>query len=244
MALPQLHILSSGGDIQKEVCAGILDCAAKSVADHGFFSIGLSGGSVAKIVSQGFSGSNDVDWKSWRVFFCDERLVPFNNDDSTYAFFKREFFDKVNFPPENVFPIDPTLDVGGAAEDYVAKIRKVYPGNEVPSFDLLLLGMGPDGHTCSLFPDHPALQEENKMVVPITDSPKPPPSRITLTIPVLNKARNVFVISTGGAKAEAVKGCLEPDVGTSPLPAGLARPSNGQLHWYLDTPAAEKLANK
>ena len=244
MAIPQLHVMASGGDIQKAVCDKILDIASKAISDRGFFSIGVSGGSVAKIVSQGFSETTDVNWKLWRVFFCDERHVPFDNEDSTFAFFKKEFFDKVQFPLENVFPIDPSLDVGGAAEDYIAKIRVVYPGNELPSFDLLLLGMGPDGHTCSLFPGHPALQEQNKIVVPITDSPKPPPSRITLTVPVLNNAKNVFVISTGGAKADAVKGCLEPDTGVSPLPAGLARPTCGELHWFLDTAAAEKLSNK
>ena len=125
-----------------------------------------------------------------------------------------------------------------AAEDYVSKIRKLYPGDGVPQFDLLLLGMGPDGHTCSLFPGHPGLEENSKLIISITDSPKPPPCRITMTYPVLNNAANVMVVTAGGSKAEAVKKCLKPENG-EPLPAGRVKPSKGKLTWYLDEAAAK-----
>ena len=246
MATPEFHIVATGEQLQAQVCDFVVARARKAIEDHGHFSVGLSGGSLAKVVSQGLRERGDVDWSKWHVFYCDERLVPFDSEDSTHAYIKRELLERVPVSPENVRAIDPTLDATAAAEDYAAKIRQLYPEEEtaVPRFDLLLLGMGPDGHTCSLFPGHPGLTVSDRIVIPITDSPKPPPTRITLTLPVLNAARCSAVVSTGGSKAEAVKGSLEPGEGEEPLPAGMVRPTEGELHWFLDEPAAAKLNKK
>ena len=233
-------MLNSEAEVQKTLCDAVVEVAAKCTVDHDFFSIGLSGGSVAKFITRGLKERSDIEWSKWHIFFCDERHVPFESEDSTYAFIKRELLDHVPINTSNVYVIDPTVSVEEAAEDYTAKIRKLYP-NDLPSFDLLLLGIGPDGHTCSLFPGHPGLQESVKIVIPITDSPKPPPSRITLTIPVLNKAANVIVTVTGAGKAAAVKGCLKPDADSDPLPAGMVKPANGKLLWILDEGAAEMI---
>ena len=233
-------MLNSEVEVQKTLCDAVVEVAAKCTADHDFFSIGLSGGSVAKFITRGLKERSDIEWSKWHIFFCDERHVPFESEDSTYAFIKRELLDHVPINTSNVYVIDPTVSVEEAAEDYTAKIRKLYP-NDLPSFDLLMLGIGPDGHTCSLFPGHPGLQESVKIVIPIKDSPKPPPSRITLTIPVLNKAANVIVTVTGAGKAAAVKGCLKPDAGSDPLPAGMVKPANGKLLWILDEGAAEMI---
>ena len=243
MATPRLHVFGDNAAIQSEICDFIVSRATEAERHHGHFSIGLSGGSVSKMVSLGLRGRKDINWSSWHVFYCDERHVPFNDQDSTHAYYQKEFFDHQK-EISNIYVIDPTVSVQEASEDYVKKIRKLYPGESLPAFDLLLLGMGPDGHTCSLFPEHPGLDETEKLVIPITDSPKPPSNRITLTYPVLNNARCVAVISAGESKATAVKGCLEPGEGQSPLPAGRVRPAAGELHWFMDEGASSKLDKK
>ena len=242
MAKPQLHIIKDNSQLQCTLCDFIVAQAKKAVEDHSHFSIGLSGGSVSKIVSQGLRDRKDINWSTWHFFYCDERHVPFTHQESTHAFFQRELYDHV--PTVNIYSIDPTLTVEEAAEDYIKEVRKLYPGDGMPTFDLLLLGMGPDGHTCSLFPGHPGLNEKEKLVIPISDSPKPPPCRITLTFPVLNNARCVAVIATGESKADAVKGCLEPANIQDRLPAGRAQPTSGELHWFMDEGASSKLRKK
>ena len=246
MAKPILHVEGDAADLQKNVISLIENAAKSSIEDHGFFTLGVSGGSVAKILCQGLAKKQDVDWNKWKVLFCDERHVAFDDPESTYAYYKKEFFDVVSFPTENVLAMNPKVSVEDAAKDYTQQIRTIYPGPQLPSFDLLVLGMGPDGHTCSLFPGHPAVtaERQEEVVVAIKDSPKPPPSRITLTVPVLTAAKRILVIAAGGSKADAVKGSLEPDHGQTPLPAGLAKPHQGELHWFLDPPAAAKLVAK
>ena len=190
----EVHIVDGGEDaLRQQVCELIADRAKKAVASRGRFTVGFSGGSAAKIVCSGLRTRSDVEWGKWHVFTCDERHVELSHADSNIAYVKRELLDHVSVPPDNIYPINPSVDVNAAAEDYVAKMGKVFPDkSKVPAFDLLILGMGPDGHTCSLFPGHPGLEEMEKLVIPITDSPKPPPERITLTYPVLNNAQYVF----------------------------------------------------
>lgn len=152
--------------------------------------------------------------------------------------------------PSHVHSINDTVSAEEAADDYEFVIRQLVKSrvisvsdiSDCPKFDLILLGMGPDGHVASLFPNHSALEEKDSWVTFITDSPKPPPERITFTLPVINSASNVAIVATGDSKAEAVHLAVD-DVGSdSPsVPAGVAQPLKGKLVWFLDKAAASKL---
>lgn len=206
----------------------------------GYFSLGLSGGSLVSILSKELPAVPNLDCSRWLVGFCDERLVPFDDPESTYGLYKSQLFSKLNIPEDRVLVIDPSLPVQQCADDYANRLSKAFDAQQTPVFDMLLLGMGPDGHTCSLFPDHPLLQEKQKTVAPISDSPKPPPQRVTLTLPVVNAARCVVFVSTGGSKAPVLKQVLEGGDGPI-LPAGLVAPTQGELFWLVDEPAATSL---
>ncbi|XP_054716725.1 6-phosphogluconolactonase-like [Uloborus diversus] len=130
-----------------------------------------------------------------------------------------------------------------AARDYALKLEKEFDVSppSLPRFDLLLLGFGEDGHTCSLFPGHPLLKEEKLWVAGIQDSPKPPPCRVTLTLPVLNNAKNVVFVTLGEGKAEAIKDVLEGTSKTPVLPAAMVSLTEGELRWIVDKEAAKLL---
>lgn len=204
------------------------------------FSLGLSGGSLVSILSKELPAVADLDCSRWLVGFCDERLVPFDDPESTYGLYKKQLFPHINIPEERVLAVNPSLSLQDCALDYERRLQKAFGTERIPVFDVLLLGMGPDGHTCSLFPDHPLLQEKQKVVAPISDSPKPPPQRVTLTLPAVNAARCVVFVSTGGSKAPILKHVLEGGDGPA-LPAALVNPTEGELFWMVDEPAAAAL---
>lgn len=214
------------------------------------FTVAVSGGSLPKLLAAGIldaaegSAVKTIDWSRWQIFFADERLVALDDDDSNFKACYGSLFEKVGVPRENIHTIDASLEVEAAAKDYEAKLQSVF-GAEVPApvFDLILLGMGPDGHTASLFPGHALLDYTASWVASIADSPKPPPRRITLSLPVLNAAKNVYFVCTGAgkspnlAKVLGVAGTDEPM-----LPAGRVQPTDGQLVWFVDNDAAADYA--
>jgi len=113
------------------------------------------------------------------------------------------------------------------------KLEKEF-GGKLPSFDLILLGMGPDGHTASLFPHHPLLNETVLWIAPIEGSPKPPPQRITFTLPLINNSKNVVFVASGESKKEMVRRVLQEDVPVGELPSKLVKPTSGNLYWFVD----------
>nr|XP_034978057.1 6-phosphogluconolactonase-like [Zootoca vivipara] len=172
--------------------------------------------------------------------FADERHVPLSEPKSNYGGYQMYLLSKIAVPEDQIVVINPLPPVEEAAADYAAKLKEAFQGEDMPVFDLLILGVGPDGHTSSLFPDHSLLQEREKIVAAISDSPKPPPECITLTIPVLNAARSVVFVATGDSKAAVIKRILEGNE-ENPLPAALVQPHTGKLYWFLDEPAAKEL---
>jgi 6-phosphogluconolactonase len=188
----------------------------------------VSGGSLPSLLGK------DVNTNvNWHVFLADERLVPEDSDDSNYKLIKENCLSKWSNAigyPINYNLADPDL----IARDYEKRLDQVLSDNP---FDVIFLGMGPDGHTCSLFPGHELLLETKKVGF-ITDSPKPPPERITLTYPVLNQAKNIIFVVTGSAKSQVLKEILDEN---KEYPAGMIKNSN--ITWILDKEAGSELKN-
>ncbi|ELR25474.1 6phosphogluconolactonase [Acanthamoeba castellanii str. Neff] len=174
-----------------------------------------------------------IDWARWEVFFADERYVGLDDKESNYHACNEELFRHVPIPADHIH----TIDVSAKVESKLGR-----GGKALPQFDLILLGMGPDGHTCSLFPFHALLKEDQLLVAPISDSPKPPPERITFTLPLVNAARNVAFVVTGDAKKNVLFNILEgKEEKEGELPSKHVWPTEGGLYWFVDQPAASLL---
>ncbi|KAK3042084.1 hypothetical protein RJ639_001786 [Escallonia herrerae] len=187
-------------------------------------------------------------WSKWHVFWVDERVVPKDHPDSNYLLAYDGLLSKVPILPGNVFAINDALSAKAAADDYETcvkhlvknKIIDISEANGFPKFDLMLLGMGPDGHVASLFPGHPCLEENKQWVTFVEDSPKPPPERITFTFPVINSSANIALVVAGSGKAHPVHVALGDGQSPDLLPVQMVSPE-GELTWFLDKQAASKL---
>ena len=181
------------------------------------------------------------------VFYADERVVPLDHEDSNHALCMRELFGKLppNGPQPTIHTIDPALadDLEELADAYEKELIQEFAMKDAarfPVFDLILLGVGPDGHTVSLFPGHELLAEEDRWVAYIEDSPKPPARRVTFTYPVINHGARVAFVATGAGKQDMLHTVFdEPEAG---LPASRVRPAHpGHLWWFVDEAAAAKI---
>ncbi|XP_061358185.1 probable 6-phosphogluconolactonase 4, chloroplastic [Gastrolobium bilobum] len=228
----------------------VADLSNKFTAQRGAFTVVLSGGSLINYLRELLEPpyADSLDWHKWHVFWVDERVVPKTHEDSNYKLALDGFLSKVPIPPGNVYAINDALSAEGAADDYETCLRHLVKNNVIalssvsgfPKFDLMLLGMGPDGHVASLFPGHPLVEENKKWVTFIKDSPKPPPERITFTFPVINSSAYIALVVTGAGKADAVHSALGRSQNSDKLPAAMVSPE-GELKWFLDKGAASKL---
>lgn len=216
--------------------------AALSASATARFHLGLSGGSLAKFLISGLS-TIKTDWARWRLFFCDERLVPVEDGDSTWGLYRSGLCGLTPLKEEQFLVVNTDLDPASAASDYQARLVEAL--GPALRLDMLLLGMGPDGHTCSLFPGHALLSEPEpsnggRIVAPITDSPKPPPCRVTLTLPAVNSAACCVFACVGQSKADMVNRILGIK---EDFPATRVQPREpGEVVWILDKGAASGLA--
>jgi len=222
--------------------------SAEAIAGRGRFTVALSGGSLPKLLGPALAAGPlraQIDWPAWHVFFADERCVPLTDPASNYRLALEELFSHVDIPGEQIYAPDPSLTPGQAAEAYQQTLLRIFEPDigGLPRFDLILLGMGEDGHTASLFPNHPLLHETERWVAPIFDSPRPPPERITLTLPVINNARHVAFMAAGAGKADILPRVLETKAPPHTLPSQMVQPTHGKLHWFVDE-AAARLTNR
>ncbi|KAG8161538.1 hypothetical protein KVR01_008525 [Diaporthe batatas] len=233
----------------------VIQCQSAGITRHNSFKVAVSGGSLPKTLAQALlsppSGPEDaVKWDKWEIFFADERIVPLDHEDSNYGLLKKELLDKIpaDQGKPTVHPINKdllskeSLEVADNYEQILVASFASRDSVRLPIFDLLLLGCGPDGHTCSLFPGHELLRETTAWVAPIEDSPKPPPKRITLTLPVVTHAVRVAFVATGGGKKGVMKQIFE-DGAASGLPCALVNEQTGdRCSWFVDEPAVEGVA--
>lgn len=228
----------------------VIACQEAGIARHSVFKVAVSGGSLPKTLAQALLAPSPEDttetvkWDKWEIFFADERAVPLDHPDSNYALLKAELLDKlpadVTQPTVHTINTDYLSDTQELADQYEQTLVRSFASRDsvkLPIFDLLLLGCGPDGHTCSLFPGHELLRETSAWVAPIEDSPKPPPKRITLTLPVVNHSVRVAFVATGAGKQGIMKEIFEEGNG---LPCALVNEgTGGRCSWFVDHAAVE-----
>ncbi len=220
----------------------IVEAATEAVAARGRFTWALSGGETPRETYHRLAEPplvGDLPWRQTWVFFGDERCVPPDHPSSNYRMAHETLLAKVPIPAEQVVRMCGELDDGeAAAADYARRLAETFGTRrgELPRFDLVLLGMGLDGHVASLFPGSPALKEVFRPVAAVHAAAATIPKRLTLTFPVLNSAACVVFLVAGREKAKAVKAALNPG---STLPAGMVRPADGRLVWLVDRAAAE-----
>lgn len=238
----------SDEEITGKVCDLFHKIVRESVSGHGVCRLALAGGTTPYLLYVKLAKKfprDEVPWSNAQVFFGDERDVPQDHSESNYGMAQRTLLDNLPIEPGQVHPMPadaPDLQV--AAADYEQRIRNIVPAGDggVPRFDLILLGMGADGHTASLFPYTEALDEADRLVlscfVPVLGR-----NRMTFTFPLINAARHVIVLVTGSDKADAIFRVLgDDDAAKADLPAARIAPAEGALIWALDAEAAKHIS--
>lgn len=232
---PERVVVTAPEALAPRVAAWIAAELGQAIAARGTASLALAGGTTPRAVYAELTGppfSGSLDWARVDIFFGDERAVPPDHPESNYGMARAALLSRVPIPAERVHRMEAERpDREQAAADYARCLPR--------RLDVLLLGMGPDGHTASLFPRSPALAERERLVVPVV-GPKPPPERLTITPPVIAAARAVAVIVTGVGKAAAVARALEGAPAPHEWPVQLAR---GGV-WFLDRDAASRLTRR
>jgi len=243
----ELRILTTPQELFAAAAEEVVCAAQDAVAQRGRFTIALSGGSTPRSLNTllATNARTSLPWDRVFFFWGDERHVPPTDSESNYRMAEETLLSKIPVAPANVFRIPAeNPHASAAAEAYEQTLRTFFtlePG-QFPCFDLILLGMGPDGHTASLFPETAALQEKSRLVV-ANWVEKFKTDRITLTLPVLNAARSVAFLVSGVDKAAALHEVLETDVPGEQYPSKLVRPSDGRLIWLVDRAAASELSS-
>ncbi|MFQ5965657.1 MAG: 6-phosphogluconolactonase [Candidatus Scalinduaceae bacterium] len=215
------------------------------IQENGLCNIALAGGNTPRDVYSMLAMNaykKRVDWNCVHLFWGDERTVPPNHPDSNFRMVKQALLMHITIPEDNVHRIRGEIEPGQAATEYTTLLRDHFKG-DLPRFDLILLGVGEDGHTASLFPGTSALGEHNKPVVAVFVS-KLNTCRVTLTLPVFNAAKEIIFLVSGSSKSDIVQQIINVDRPTKDLPATLINPDNGIIHWMLDSEAAALIDKK
>ncbi len=210
----------------------------RCIAQKGSFVVALSGGSTPKklfelLATPGIS--RNIPWKQVFLFWSDERFVPLTDADSNYHMAKESLLNHIAIPKKNVFATPVKGSPKDCAKQYEDKLKEFF-GNKKPVFDWLLLGMGPDGHTASLFPGTDILAEKKRLIKEVWVEAKQT-WRISFTYPLINRAANVVFLVSGGEKAPVMKEVLKKNISKNPFPVQGVQPATGQVWWMVDEAA-------
>jgi 6-phosphogluconolactonase len=239
-AAPEVQIHADGPALVAATVETIVAAAARAIELRGRFTIALSGGSTPRAVYERLGANPDLAWEQIEWCFGDERAVPPEHPDSNARMVRESLLRGGFCRPERVHRIPAELPPGQAALEYQRSLRELFPGVPWPAFDLVLLGLGPDAHTASLFPHSPALRERAAWVADNWVE-KLTTHRITLTFPAINAAHHIVFMVAGADKAAALRAALAEDSDVSATPARGVRPLHGTLAYLVDRAAAAQL---
>ena len=241
---PEIRTHPNLEDLSRAAAEHICEIAEGAIKERGIFTFVLSGGTTPRLLYEELAKepyASRVDWQHTHLFWGDERCVPSDNPDSNFSLALQTLISKVDVPPSNIHRIPAaTGSPQAVAAEYETTLREFFqataagdPSTSFPSFDLVLLGMGVDGHIASLFPGDEALEERTSWVVAVEgSSASPPVPRITLTLPVINEAKWVLFLASGPHKLKVLREILN-NPHTSIYPAAHVRPA-GKLWWFID----------
>jgi 6-phosphogluconolactonase len=245
---PEVHVFSSDADLFHAAAQEFVNLANDAIRAKGSFTVALAGGSTPKgmhtLLATEFSSA--ITWQKVFFFWGDERHVPPDHPDSNYRMAYETLLSKVPVDPAKVFRMhSENPDANAAAIEYEQTLSTAFRLQrlELPRFDLILLGLGPDGHTASLFPGTAALRERSRLVV-ANRVEKFGTDRITFTLPVLNHAANVNFLVAGKDKAAALESVFDPNSDSNNFPAKLVQPRHGRLVWMLTEDAASAMSDR
>lgn len=243
MSEADLRVFPTLEDASRALAEEVARSVRAAVENRGRASLVLSGGSTPRRLHEILANEHSgLPWPRTHVFWGDERFVPHDCDASNYRMARETLLDGVPVPPENMHPWDTRVSAPEAAAlSMQVEIERFFGSSALqggaPRFDVVLLGMGEDGHTASLFPRSPALRVESRWAVPSV-APEEPRERLTFTLPLLNAARAVHFLVAGASKREALKCALNEGADPERCPASLIEPTEGALTWWLDEEAA------
>jgi 6-phosphogluconolactonase len=240
----QFHIYSDPQEVNTALADFFVETCNKAIAEKGYANVVLSGGNSPKQLHQLLATEyrDKLQWKRISFFFGDERYVSFDSPDNNGAMAKRTLFDPLNIDESQVHYVNTAMTPEEAARDYSSAIAAHFTGRPV-QFDFILLGLGDNVHTASLFPNTDVLEDKIAAVKSVfVEEIKA--MRITMTAPLINKASTIAFLVYGPGKAEAVHSAIEGENNYHLYPAQLIKPGNGDVHWFMDEPAAALVRNQ
>lgn len=240
--MSDIRVYKNKDELVRQLSAKIRTIESNSIDERGRFTIALAGGSTPKALYEFLATVQPImQWDKWHVFFGDERTVPPDDVDSNFHMVQESLLSKVAIPEHQIYRMKGELEPKESAEQYSQVLKDVFGDDRLPQFDLILLGMGDDGHTASLFPRTEAIHEQEKWVVAHYVE-KLDTWRITLTPSVINTAHHIIFMVTGEKKAKRLNQVLNGEYQPDTLPSQIINPTNGELHWYIDDLAASELS--